>query len=540
MARIFKRADSPVYYGDYTDALGIRRKVALSTDQRAAQTMLADLLRKVERDRAGLVDPFEVHRQVPLADHIQAWQESMVHAGRTLKHAKMQAARASRVLALANAQFLRDIVSSERVLSSLSHLEKTDGLSIASVNHFLGATKAFTRWCLHSHRIPHNPLLGLRPRAGAESDQRHPRRILTDEEFHWLVNTADGSRERCGFLGTDRAWLYRLALATGFRSKELAALRPSDFQAGLESVRLSGKFCKNGRDAVQPLPAPIRPDLAAWLATKRKDAPLWPDLISKRAAGPRILKGDLEAARRAWVANGATQDERAEREANQDFLRWEDSQGRFLDFHSLRHSAVTRWARAGARPRELQHLARHCTAAFTLSKYVMPSLHDARAVVDRANWDILGAETDRQGNHESSRKTGTDDAKPLGHLLGHFLGQTGDIPGIVLKFPETTDERKKPGNPEENRKKPVKSQYAGVAESADASDLKSAPPNPQSKSEEELATSPRQTGPSTGTSCPILDEVADRWKDLPDPLKAGILAMVRASAPSKPPKRPKR
>lgn len=44
------------WYGKYRDAAGVLRKVPLSPNKAAAQLMLNELVAKVERERAGLVD----------------------------------------------------------------------------------------------------------------------------------------------------------------------------------------------------------------------------------------------------------------------------------------------------------------------------------------------------------------------------------------------------------------------------------------------------------------------------------------------------
>lgn len=56
--------------------------------------------------------------------------------------------------------------------------------------------------------------------------------------------------------------------------------------------------------------------------------------------------------------------ERARREAS-DFLKYKDSDGRFADFHALRHTFVSNVVRTGAHLKTSQDLARHSTAALT-------------------------------------------------------------------------------------------------------------------------------------------------------------------------------
>ena len=49
----------------------VERKVNLGVRcKRAAQSMVRDILRDLDRKEANLVDPFEKHRATPIADHL--------------------------------------------------------------------------------------------------------------------------------------------------------------------------------------------------------------------------------------------------------------------------------------------------------------------------------------------------------------------------------------------------------------------------------------------------------------------------------------
>jgi hypothetical protein len=61
---------SKKWYGEYKDADGVEQCVPLSTDKTAAEQRLAELVRKAEFGKAGLIDPFEAHRKRPLAEHL--------------------------------------------------------------------------------------------------------------------------------------------------------------------------------------------------------------------------------------------------------------------------------------------------------------------------------------------------------------------------------------------------------------------------------------------------------------------------------------
>jgi hypothetical protein len=60
-------------------------------------------------------------------------------------------------------------------------------------------------------------------------------------------------------------------------------------------------------------------------------------------------------------------------------VEYEDDNGRFADFHALRHTFISNLARAGVHPRNAQALARHSTIDLTMNVYThvsMGDLHD--------------------------------------------------------------------------------------------------------------------------------------------------------------------
>lgn len=58
------------WYGEYRDSRGITTRIPLSTDRAAAQAMLNEVIRKVERKKAGLHVPFDEHLRRSLTEHI--------------------------------------------------------------------------------------------------------------------------------------------------------------------------------------------------------------------------------------------------------------------------------------------------------------------------------------------------------------------------------------------------------------------------------------------------------------------------------------
>ncbi len=64
------RVPSPVWYGEYSDADGIRHRVPLCANKAASEQMLTQLLGKAGLGRLGMRDPFEAQRLRPLAEHL--------------------------------------------------------------------------------------------------------------------------------------------------------------------------------------------------------------------------------------------------------------------------------------------------------------------------------------------------------------------------------------------------------------------------------------------------------------------------------------
>lgn len=73
------KAKSKKWWGQYKDALGRLRRVPLAIDKVAAQAMLNQIVQRVEREKAGLVDPTEEERRRPLVEHVADFQRSLVH-----------------------------------------------------------------------------------------------------------------------------------------------------------------------------------------------------------------------------------------------------------------------------------------------------------------------------------------------------------------------------------------------------------------------------------------------------------------------------
>ena len=104
------------WYAKYSNAQGVTCKVPLSTNKTAAKTMLGDIIRRVEMERAGLIDPSAVdHQARPIREHFEKWEQELtlaVSEGAVGQHHADNTFRcARRIIDGAGFVFVRDIAA---------------------------------------------------------------------------------------------------------------------------------------------------------------------------------------------------------------------------------------------------------------------------------------------------------------------------------------------------------------------------------------------------------------------------------------------
>lgn len=200
--------------------------------------------------------------------------------------------------------------------------------------------------------------------------------------------------------------LYVLALSTGLRAAELASLKPGSLRLRETppSVTIKAGYSKRWRIDVLPLPAEILGGLREWLEQKSDGEKLWPGVWAEHRYGGRMLQVDLKAAG----------------------VLYQDSDGRFADFHALRHTYITNLGRHGVPLTTAQKLARHSTPVLTAARYTHIELTDQSREVQK-----------------------------LPPLLGTNMGQTGGV-SCPKTSPDGTAKPAKRSGPKavENEKKP--------------------------------------------------------------------------------------
>lgn len=370
------------WFYTFTDSDGVRRQHKGCSSKELTLTMAAMAEADAARIRSGFVDPREACAKtaadLPIVEHLDDFATSLLSKPSSPKHVAVTRTRIEKILRLAGIDYLRDLTMS-KIQAALGKL-RADGLSLETVNHHVRAIKAFSRW-MHRDGRTHEHLLAYLKTTNSEPDRRRVRRALTEDEAAVLLAAVENGPIRGRMTGPERAMLYRVALATGFRCAELRRLTAASFHLDGESpsVVVDACYTKNHKQAVQPLPRSLVEPLRAFLSGRDRDKPLFDTGSRPNDTFTR----DLEAAG----------------------IAVRDRSDRVLDIHALRATYVTMLVRSGANVSTCQSLARHSTPTLTIGIYSKMELFDARGAVEN-----LPDFTQRAKIAPPLRPTGTADS----------------------------------------------------------------------------------------------------------------------------------
>ena len=373
-----------VYQPTYPDGRGGRRKVKVwwakvtvcgrtvrqslkTRDRRAARALEAELVRKLEAEALGLVDPFERHRLRAVWEHVDEFLDSLQAKGRTAQHLREVRSALTKFLRWDGSRRLGDLDVAKA--SAWLSRETGRGVSARSVNKARGFLKQWSRWLLLERRLPHDLYASLGT-LNVEADRRRVRRALEAHQVEALLKVAPRYREEA----------YRLAVTTGLRRGELRQLRWGDLDLEARTLEVRAEASKNGRAATLPLFERTASALRAWrehLSTKAKPSPTGPlDPVLPRGV-PKVVtyRQDLKAAG----------------------IPYRDEEGEVCDFHALRATFGTSLVLAGVPLANAQLLLRHSNPALTARYYTRLRVRDLRVSVsqlaevyqDSALWPIL-------------------------------------------------------------------------------------------------------------------------------------------------------
>jgi integrase len=268
-------------------------------------------------------------------------------------------------------------LTAEKVDRYLSGLES----SARTRDTYRAAALGLFNWLVKKDRIDRNP---LEKTTKPKGDAVRVRRALTPEQLQAVLDVTRRRpvdefslirhgkrkgemgelqphvRERLVMMGRERALIYKMAIYTGLRRGEIAALKPCHLHldaAPYPYVNLPGPETKNKEDARLLLVPSFAEELRQWIADARRllDDPLF----SVRNEMVKTLKADLKAAG----------------------IPFKDERGRQVDFHALRMTADTMLGIAGVPARVRQLFMRHSDIRLTLQTYDDSSLYELQDAV---------------------------------------------------------------------------------------------------------------------------------------------------------------
>ena len=282
------RDESGTYVARYRDGDGIVVEVSTGCrDKSAAEDVLADLERKAERVRSGLLTPAEArtaeHLATPIGEHFDAYLNALAAAGSVPMHRSNVKTYLNRLAADCGFGRLADLKpGSSREMACQGNQDAAGRLALATLTGLRSSPSRTGAPIRASAGLSSNPFKGV-PKADEKADPRRRRRSMTEAELVRLLDVARGRpllealtvrrgkrkgqavakvrpevRERLDAVGRERALIYKTLVLTGLRKNELATLTVAQLRLDGPTpyVELDAADEKNreGNDIVYPRP----------------------------------------------------------------------------------------------------------------------------------------------------------------------------------------------------------------------------------------------------------------------------------------------
>jgi site-specific recombinase XerD len=278
-----------------------------------------------------------------LSVHLEDLEHSLRAKGRTAQHVRETVSAARHICDGCHFLYWRKI-SASRVEAFLGELRESKGLSARTYNQKLKAFKQFCAWVVRDGRAADSPVKHLSA-VNVQADRRRIRRPLEPHQARTLLEVTSHAKHRYGMDGRSRALLYRLAMETGLRAREIYSLTAGSLDMVERTVVVAAVNSKRRREDTVYLKVDMTQVLSQRIAGKSSTEPLF--TMPCRTNLAKMLRADL-------------------REAG---IPYQDEQGRYLDFHSFRHTCGTWLTRTGVHPKVAQRIMRHSDINLTMNTY---------------------------------------------------------------------------------------------------------------------------------------------------------------------------
>ncbi len=418
------RAESGTFFARYRDGNGIVVEEPTGCrSEDAARQVLAELERKAERVRSGLLSPAEAraseHLGKPIGEHVADYLTSLEAAGSCPKHV----AETRRVLnrLLAGCGFGSLAALERSAVENWLNQRRKGGASARTRNIDLTRLIAFANWCVTNGRLLVNHFRGI-PKAN-EAETRRRRRAMTEDELVRLLEVARSRpllealtvrkggrkgeryanvrpevRRRLDDLGRERALIYKTLVLTGLRRGELASLTIGQLRLdnATPHVLLEAADEKNRQGSGIVIRPDLAEDLQAWidgrLAGRQAEARSHGEPIPARLPADALLFNVADKMIRVF-----------DRDLKAAGIAKRDERGYSLDVHALRHTFGTLLSKGGVPLRTAQAAMRHADPSLTANVYTDPKLLDVAGALDA----LPTLRLDGPSEFISARATGT-------------------------------------------------------------------------------------------------------------------------------------
>ena len=333
-----------------------------------------------ERTRArlakmGLITLCQAARGKLLTELLEEFKPTLLEKKGSPRQQKEVMGRVTRIVKGCKATRWEDL-SKKKVASFLDRRLELDAdckskvrFGIKTYNDHVLAIKRFSLWLRKELGLKEGPLEDLQKKTFIKAKHsKHARRALTQTQAIALLETAKAGPDILGMNGKQRNLAYRIAIETGLRANEIRALTRECFDfSNMKDprVRLSGRYTKNGKNAELPL----RHDTAIEIQAYIKWRVAAPFPLHHRSSV--MIRKDCEAAG----------------------IPYKDSEGKYADFHALRHTCGTLLAAAGVHPKVAQKIMRHQDIRLTLDMYTDYTAGSDRPAVESI-WKTQATGTD--------------------------------------------------------------------------------------------------------------------------------------------------
>ena len=388
-----EQTKSPKWYGVF-NSKGKKLSFPLHRDKRVAVKMLKDLEAAQYKNDLGHISPFAKHLNRPICDHLEMYtlfQKEKDRSERYLKDCKRLITTTLIHFKLITTEdnTWQSKIASCKTLQDLVSIDIEDfdlylarmKLSGRTKNTYRGAISSFITWLVKKRRLETNPFLLVTK--SDESKKTFVRRSESEPNIIKLLQSAkdrplakfeekcmkrkttlDGkinieTKKRLESLGYGRALLYKTAVLTGLRARELRKIKVHFLETETDQPKIFAPktITKNKKDAVFHLRKEFAEELASWVKLKCRK-PTDP-LFSVPRNYLRNFKKDLLFAGIPFL----------------------DSQGRKFDFHALRKTCNVLMGKAKISPALRQKHMRHSDIRLTLETYDDADAYDQTIIV---------------------------------------------------------------------------------------------------------------------------------------------------------------